>query len=67
MYTSDFTDGEAIKIAYNNSLDSIFHNCDADGNEFMFFMSIMYHSSIDKSIINIEGYITWKNQAPDQR
>ena len=35
VYTTELPGGEAINIAANTAAESIFHNCDADGDIFM--------------------------------
>ena len=47
VYTTEFTDGEAISISANTASESIFQNFDADGNIFMLFKSIMDHKSTE--------------------
>ena len=43
VITAEFPDKEAIDISANTAVNSILHNCDADGNKFMLFKSIMDH------------------------
>ena len=67
VYNAEFLDREAIKINTNTAAESILHNCDADGNEFMIFKSIMDYNSIDKYVKKSYGYIHCKNRSPESR
>ena len=66
VITAEFPDKEAIEISANTAVNSILHNCDADGNKFMLFKSIMDHKSTYKDVKNRDGYINPKNRAPER-
>ena len=66
VITAEFPDKEAIEIYANTAVNSILHNCDADGNKFMLFKSIMDHKSTYKDVNNRDGYINPKNRAPER-
>ena len=67
VYTTEFPNEEAIEVAVNTATESIFHHCDADGNKFMLFNSIMDHKSAEKPVKKSYDYITRNNQAPECR
>ena len=67
VYTTEFTDGEAISISANTASESIFQNFDADGNIFMLFKSIMDHKSTEKLSRRAMATILTRTKRPSIR
>ena len=67
VYTADIHDRDTINITANTSANSIFQNCDTDGNVTLLFKYILDHKSSEKDVRKSKVCITYKNQDPERK